>query len=130
MHSSIILAVFTALLGSSAAQKVVGSPVGFASGATGGGSATPQYPDNIAQLTSWLTDSTPRVIVIDKEFNFIGSEGTVTENGCRPTSNTCPGNGGQDAINGGANWYCKIVFSAPCMRTYKCLGVTVFQQSR
>lgn len=36
-------------------------------------------------------------------YNFIGSEGTVTENGCRPASNTCPGTGGQDAINH-ADW--------------------------
>ena len=104
MRSSIILAVFTALLGSTTAQKVVGKPFGFAVGATGGGNAAPQYPANIAQLKTWLTDSTPRVIVIDREWNFIGSEGRVTETGCRPTSNSCPGNGGQDAING-ANWY-------------------------
>lgn len=36
-------------------------------------------------------------------YNFIGSEGTVSETGCRPASNTCPGNGGQDAINH-ADW--------------------------
>ena len=36
-------------------------------------------------------------------YNFIGSEGTVTENGCRPASNKCPGAGGQDAINH-ADW--------------------------
>lgn len=36
-------------------------------------------------------------------YNFKGTEGTVTETGCRPASNTCPGSGGQDAING-ASW--------------------------
>ena len=36
-------------------------------------------------------------------YSFIGTEGTVTETGCRPASNTCPGNGGQDAINH-ADW--------------------------
>ncbi|KAI5803663.1 pectin lyase fold/virulence factor [Geopyxis carbonaria] len=41
--------------------------------------------------------------MLDKEFNFIGSQGTVTEAGCRPSSNTCPNAGGQDAING-ASW--------------------------
>lgn len=40
--------------------------------------------------------------MIDR-FNFIGTEGTTTETGCRPASNTCPDNGGQDAINK-ANW--------------------------
>jgi pectin lyase len=55
------------------------------------------------RLKSWLADSTARVIILNKEYNFIGSAGTVTATGCRPASNTCPGNGGQDAING-ANW--------------------------
>lgn len=36
-------------------------------------------------------------------YNFIGSEGETTEDGCRPDSNTCPDDGGQDAING-ADW--------------------------
>ena len=35
-------------------------------------------------------------------FNYIGSEGSVTETGCRPASNTC-GSAGQDAINH-ADW--------------------------
>ncbi|PWW74910.1 Polysaccharide Lyase Family 1 protein [Tuber magnatum] len=41
--------------------------------------------------------------MLKKEYNFIGSQGTVTEVGCRPPSNTCPNSGGQDAING-ASW--------------------------
>lgn len=41
--------------------------------------------------------------MLDKEFNFKGTEGQVTETGCRPASNKCPGNGGQDAINQ-ASW--------------------------
>ncbi|KAI5789779.1 pectin lyase A precursor [Peziza echinospora] len=97
------LTLLTLLTPAALAQTVKGSPEGFATGTTGGGSATPQYPADIAQLKTWLTDSTPRVIVINKEFNFIGSEGKVTEQGCRPASNKCVGNGGQDAING-ANW--------------------------
>ncbi|OCL07847.1 polysaccharide lyase family 1 protein [Glonium stellatum] len=94
---------FLFLTGQSVAVGVVGTPPGFAASTTGGGSATPQYPADITELKSWLTDSTTRVIVLGKEYNFIGSEGTVTETGCRPTSNTCPGNGGQDAINH-ADW--------------------------
>lgn len=43
------------------------------------------------------------MIVLNKEYNFVGSEGSVTATGCRPASNTCPGNGGQDAINQ-ADW--------------------------
>lgn len=42
------------------------------------------------------------VLTIDR-YNYIGSEGSVTEDGCRPDSNTCPDDGGQDAING-ADW--------------------------
>jgi pectin lyase len=37
--------------------------------------------------------------MLNKEYNFLDSAGTVTATGCRPASNTCAGNGGQDAIN-------------------------------
>ncbi|KAH7058611.1 pectin lyase fold/virulence factor [Macrophomina phaseolina] len=85
------------------AAGVVGSAEGFAKGVTGGGSATPVYPSTIAELTSYLADDKARVIMLNKEFNFLKSEGTATEKGCRPASNKCPGNGGQDAINH-ASW--------------------------
>ncbi|KAF3046549.1 hypothetical protein E8E12_010789 [Didymella heteroderae] len=71
-----------------AAYAVVGKPEGFASGTTGGGSAACAIPSSVAQL---------------KSYNFKGTEGTTTETGCRPASNKCPGNGGQDAINH-ASW--------------------------
>ncbi|KAF8535608.1 pectin lyase fold/virulence factor, partial [Trichophaea hybrida] len=83
---------------------VIGTPIGFAAGTTGGGDAVPQVPGSLNELKSLLADSTPRVIVIEKEYNFIGSSGTTTATGCRPSSNTCPNNGGQDAINGSQNW--------------------------
>lgn len=87
-----------------AAQSgVVGTPTGFAAGVTGGGSAAAAAPADVDELISWLGDDTARVILIDKEFNFLGTEGTKSEQGCRPDSNTCPDNGGQDAINQ-ANW--------------------------
>ncbi|TVY55114.1 putative pectin lyase A [Lachnellula cervina] len=98
----ILVGIYT-LLGQAAAVGVVGTAPGFAASTTGGGSATPQYPADITELKTWLTDSTARVIVLDTEFNFIGSEGSVTETGCRPASNTCPDDGGQDAINH-ADW--------------------------
>ncbi|PBP23007.1 pectin lyase A precursor [Diplocarpon rosae] len=103
-YSSLVLASLGSLAGQCTAVGVVGTAPGFAAGTTGGGSATPQYPADIVELKAWLTDATPRVIVLEKEYNFIGSEGIVTEMGCRPTSNKC-GAAGQDAING-ANW-CK-----------------------
>ncbi|KAL1635413.1 hypothetical protein SLS58_010275 [Diplodia intermedia] len=102
------------------AVGVVGSPEGFGSGTTGGGSATPAYPSSTTELQSWLEDDVARVIVLNKEYNFIGTEGTTTATGCRPTSNTCPGAGGQDAIN--ANDWCG---SAPAVTvTYDNAGVT------
>ncbi|KAF2018379.1 polysaccharide lyase family 1 protein [Aaosphaeria arxii CBS 175.79] len=97
------ISVNAAVLGQRATYAVVGKPEGFATGVTGGGSAACQIPSGIAQLKSWLADSTARCIVLDKEFNFKGSEGTTKEKGCRPASNKCPGNGGQDAINK-ASW--------------------------
>ena len=46
---------------------VVGKPEGFAAGTTGGGSAACAIPSSVTQLKTWLTDSTARCIVLDKE---------------------------------------------------------------
>ncbi|KAK3201503.1 hypothetical protein GRF29_185g1144629 [Pseudopithomyces chartarum] len=97
------LTVDAAVLGERATYAVKGKPEGFATGTTGGGSAACVVPSSTSQLKSWLADSTARCIVLDKEFNFKGTEGVATETGCRPASNKCPGNGGQDAINH-ASW--------------------------
>ncbi|KAJ4312133.1 hypothetical protein N0V94_007611 [Neodidymelliopsis sp. IMI 364377] len=75
-------AALASLAQMASAVAVVGKAEGFATGVTGGGSATPQYPKDIAQLTSWLTDSTARVIVLDKTFDYTTSEGTVTGTAC------------------------------------------------
>ncbi|KAF8860803.1 hypothetical protein BDZ45DRAFT_740943 [Acephala macrosclerotiorum] len=97
--STFALAALAAFAGRFAAVSVVGTAEGFGKSTTGGGSATPAYPKDIAELTTCdqmhMTDVS--------RYNFIGSEGTVTENGCRPASNKCPGAGGQDAINH-ADW--------------------------
>ncbi|KAF4314477.1 putative pectin lyase a precursor protein [Botryosphaeria dothidea] len=103
MRLSLFSIALGALAHQAAAAGVVGSAEGFAKGVTGGGSATPVYPSTIAELTNYLADDTARVIILNKEFNYLGSEGTVSEKGCRPASNKCPGNGGQDAINH-ASW--------------------------
>ena len=50
-----------------ATYAVIGKPEGFASGTTGGGSAACAIPSSVAQLKTWLTDSTARCIVLDKE---------------------------------------------------------------
>lgn len=62
-----ILLSVCALVGKSTAVGVVGTPPGFAASTTGGGSATPQYPADINELKTWLTDSVARVIVLNKE---------------------------------------------------------------
>jgi pectin lyase len=68
MRSSIfVFAALAVFCSSCAAVGVVGKPEGFAASTTGGGSATPQYPKDINELTTWLTDSVARVIVLNKD---------------------------------------------------------------
>lgn len=44
------------------------------------------------RLKEWLADDTPRVIMIDKTFDFANSEGTATGTACRPTgTSACTG---------------------------------------
>jgi pectin lyase len=73
------------------ALAVTGAAEGFAKGVTGGGSASPVYPTTTAQLVSYLTDSQARVIHLDRTFDFTGSEGSATEQGCAPwgTGSAC-----------------------------------------
>lgn len=66
------------------AAQVVGEAQGFASGVTGGGSATPVYPETNEELISFLESTDPQVIVLTKTFEFIGTEGSTTEDGCAP----------------------------------------------
>ncbi|KAJ0398360.1 hypothetical protein P43SY_004226 [Pythium insidiosum] len=68
---------------------VVSKPIaaavpGVAVGTTGGGNAAPVYPKTIGELKACLEDRSPRVIVLNKSFDFRGSEGQRTETGCRP----------------------------------------------
>ncbi|KAL3674324.1 hypothetical protein V7S43_000279 [Phytophthora oleae] len=80
-----------------------GTAPGLASGATGGGDTDPVYPTTIDELTSYLSDDETRVIILQQEFDYRGSEGSTTEDGCRPLSNQeciAKNNGckGQDVI--------------------------------
>ncbi|KAF1336047.1 Pectate lyase, partial [Globisporangium splendens] len=98
-----LLLSLVALFVHSTTAVTIGSAPGLAAGTTGGGSATPVYPTTIAQLKSYLSDSTPRVIYLNQAFDFRGSEGSKTETGCRPKSNRdciAKNNGykGQDVI--------------------------------
>ncbi|KAI9736240.1 MAG: hypothetical protein M1834_001126 [Cirrosporium novae-zelandiae] len=50
-------------------------------------------PLDIDDLRSLLEDDEPRVIILNQEYSFVGSEGTTTADGCRPDSNTCADDG-------------------------------------
>lgn len=57
---------------------------GFASSTTGGGNAGAVYPKNAQELVSYLGDSQPRKIMLDRTISFIGTEGSASETGCAP----------------------------------------------
>ena len=76
------IAALAGLAHVASAVGVAGKAEGFAAGVTGGGNATPQYPKDIKELTTLLTDTTARVIVLDKTFDYTTSEGTVTGTAC------------------------------------------------
>ncbi|ETS82663.1 pectin lyase E [Pestalotiopsis fici W106-1] len=81
---------------------VSGTPMGFASAATGGGDVDPVYPSTIDELKDYLESSDPQVIVISGEYDFVGSEGTSSYTACNAYSCT-PSNGGQallDTVSG------------------------------
>ncbi|KAH6961976.1 putative pectin lyase D [Ilyonectria sp. MPI-CAGE-AT-0026] len=86
-----LVSVFTAILNTVSADGVVGTAEGFASEVTGGGTATPVYPTTTDELVSYLAGDEARVIVLQQEFDFTGTEGTLTETGCAPwgTGNAC-----------------------------------------
>ncbi|EPQ32276.1 uncharacterized protein PFL1_00473 [Pseudozyma flocculosa PF-1] len=92
-------AVFVACLSAlQVSAQVKGTAFGFATGTVGGGNAKPQTPTSPAQLKQWLEDDVARVIMLDREYNFKGSDGTCTNcAGCIPTSYKC-GNKAQLAI--------------------------------
>ncbi|KAH8684509.1 putative pectate lyase [Tricladium varicosporioides] len=121
-------AIFTAVLvyaSQATAISVTGAAEGFAKGVTGGGSATPVYPSTTAELVSYLGDSSPRVIVLQKTFDFTSTEGTTTTTGCAPwgTGSAC-----QLAINKD-NWCTNYEPDAPTStityNTAGMLGITV-----
>jgi pectin lyase len=80
--TQIIVIIVACLLYVTAAQRVVGSAQGFATGVTGGGNAKPEHPQDVKELLKMLTDKTPRVIVLSKEYDFTGSEGKTTGTVC------------------------------------------------
>ncbi|KAL4901209.1 pectin lyase B [Aspergillus multicolor] len=124
LRASILSLLAAAVTGTTAAG-VTGSAEGFAKGVTGGGSATPVYPSTTAELVSYLGDSSARVIILTKTFDFTGTEGTTTATGCAPwgTGSSC-----QLAINQNG-WCTNYAPDAPSASvTYDnagVLGITV-----
>ncbi|KAJ5167625.1 uncharacterized protein N7482_003219 [Penicillium canariense] len=109
-----LLAAVALLRVTAQAAGVSGTAFGFATGTTGGGNAAAAAPSDIAQLTEWLTDSIPRVILIDKEFNYLGSEGKCFNcKCCVPDSNTC-GSSGQNAIALASSSWCGTYPTTTC----------------
>ncbi|OJI98919.1 hypothetical protein ASPVEDRAFT_80550 [Aspergillus versicolor CBS 583.65] len=90
MKKVVLSALFAFLLQSASAQ-VVGTPSGFGAGTTGGGDAEPQTPSSLDELVEWITDDTARTILIDREWNFIGTEGETTGQCCSTATTTCEG---------------------------------------
>ncbi|EGG00056.1 family 1 polysaccharide lyase [Melampsora larici-populina 98AG31] len=77
------------------------TPFGYGSETTGGGNAKPDTPKSIEELESLLKDDKPRVILIDRTFDFTNTKGNKTEKGCAPWSSCKNGNMVQHARNAG-----------------------------
>ncbi|KAG7397753.1 hypothetical protein PHYBOEH_000292 [Phytophthora boehmeriae] len=80
------LAVATALafVAKSTAAFTIGTPVGLGAGTTGGGNGTVVYPTTTDELIDYLNSTEPLVVMLNQTFDFRGTEGTTTEEGCRP----------------------------------------------
>ncbi|KAH0289557.1 hypothetical protein M436DRAFT_55435 [Aureobasidium namibiae CBS 147.97] len=81
---TLFTSALAALASTVSAAGVTGAAEGFAKGVTGGGSAAAVYPTTTAELVSYLGDSKPRVIILNKTFDFRGTEGTTSAKGCSP----------------------------------------------
>ncbi|KAJ4358345.1 uncharacterized protein N0V89_002927 [Didymosphaeria variabile] len=90
MRYSIAAAVLAA--SQAAAQSVVGTAYGFATGVTGGGDAEAVTVSSVSELADLLSDDTARTIVIDAELDFTGT--SATDAGCDRKSCSAD-NGGQ-----------------------------------
>uniref|UniRef100_A0AAV1UP76 pectin lyase n=1 Tax=Peronospora matthiolae TaxID=2874970 RepID=A0AAV1UP76_9STRA len=80
-------ATVLALAAKEAGAFTIGSPSGLGAGTTGGAGGEVVYPTTNAELLTYLNDTRPFIIVLNKTFDFRGTEGTTTEIGCRPVEN-------------------------------------------
>ncbi|PVF92516.1 putative pectin lyase precursor [Serendipita vermifera] len=97
-----LLHSFLVTLGLVSSAFAVGTPFGYGSATTGGGSATAATPTSAAQLASWLSDSTAvstpqytyiptidrhpsqRTIVLTSTFDFTNYYGSTSGKYCKP----------------------------------------------
>ncbi|KAA8650411.1 hypothetical protein EYZ11_003359 [Aspergillus tanneri] len=75
----------------SAYAQVKGTPYGFAAGTTGGGDTKAAPPSSLQELTKWITDDIPRTVLIDRTWDFTGTEGTTNGKCCSKDTTTCKG---------------------------------------
>ncbi|KAG6586930.1 Pectate lyase [Phytophthora cinnamomi] len=80
----LLVAAALAIVARSAHAITIGSPIGMATGTTGGGDVAPVYPNTTKELVAYLRDPAPRVVILTKTFDFRGLEGKTTAEGCRP----------------------------------------------
>ncbi|KIO24882.1 hypothetical protein M407DRAFT_25742 [Tulasnella calospora MUT 4182] len=78
--TSLILALF------GARTAAIGSPVGFATGTTGGAGGVTVTPTTQAELITYLSDNTARTIILTKIFDFTSYYGTTSGQACKPWS--------------------------------------------
>ncbi|KAJ1524208.1 hypothetical protein ONE63_010729 [Megalurothrips usitatus] len=80
-----LLAAVGAVLGSGLEgwdPNCISEPVGFGRGTFGGEGGEVVVPKSIKELKNYLKDDVPRVILLNQTFDFVGSEKTVTRDGC------------------------------------------------
>lgn len=76
MKYTTLFAAAAAVFANSVNAGVVGAAQGFAKGVTGGGNAAEVYPKTNDELVSYLGDSEPRVIVLDRMYVIFLVEAT------------------------------------------------------
>lgn len=68
---------------STSSSGAKGTPVGFAAGTTGGAGGVTVTPTTTAELLGYLSDSTTRIIVLTKIFDFTSYYGTTNGKACK-----------------------------------------------
>ncbi|KAG8931368.1 hypothetical protein FRC01_001426 [Tulasnella sp. 417] len=69
---------------STSSSGAKGTPAGFAAGTTGGAGGVTVTPTTTAELLGYLSDSTKRIIVLNKIFDFTSYYGTTNGKACKP----------------------------------------------